>query len=75
MTTEGPPHSIVPASSGGYLGSAGTPRTLWGLSPVEGILTVHCSRLVTKAEETEPCSRSYLSSGPREVTGEAAGEY
>lgn len=77
MTTGGPPHSIVPAFLGGYLGSAGTPKPLWGLSPVEGILTVHCSRpeLVTQTEESEPCPRPYLSSGPREVTGEVAGEY
>lgn len=68
---------IVPASSGGCLGSAGTRGPLWGPSAVEGILTVRCSRpgLVTKAEETEPWSRLYLSSRPREVPGEAAGEY
>lgn len=58
MTTEPtPPCSILPASPGL---SEAPPAAF----PGEGILTIDCPRpgLVTKAEETEPCPRPYLSS-------------
>lgn len=78
MMTGGPAPacSILPASPGPVRRHRGPDASLEAL-PSGRHTYSYCPRPgpVTKAEETEPCSGSYLSRGLTGMMGEVAGEY